>query len=88
LNSEKELKLYEYELYCVVWEFRIGTIGDSDGRTWAKDLLVSERFPTKELAEAFRDNHPYLEKGRWGWKTKNYYGKFAIVRKLEKVKWQ
>jgi hypothetical protein len=72
---------FEYRTYRVEWVFMIGTIGDSEGRTWAKELIEEKRFATKSEAEAYRDTHPDLELSNWGsWKTKNCYGQFAIVR--------
>lgn len=72
---------FKHTTYRVEWVFMIGTIGDSEGRTWAKDLIEEKRFATKAEAEAYRDTHPDLELGRWGhWGTVDCYGLFAIVR--------
>lgn len=72
---------HEHATYRVDWVFMIGTMGDSEGRTWAKELVEEKRFATKARAEAYRDSHPDLELGQGGsWKTKNCYGQFAIVR--------
>ena len=30
---------HEYVTYRVDWVFMIGTMGDSEGRTWAKELI-------------------------------------------------
>ncbi len=78
MNSPEQ---HEHATYRVDWVFMIGTIGDSEGRTWAKELVEEKRFATKAQAEAYRDVHPGLELSQWGsWKTKNSYGQFAIVR--------
>ena len=72
---------YEHITYRVEWVFKIGTIGDSEGRTWAKDLIERTPFPTLDAAQAYRDAHPDLELSQWGrWKTKNCHGQFAILR--------
>ena len=72
---------YEVRCYRVVWSVKIGTIGDSEGRSWAKDLISQADFPTEEAAERHRDHHPDLFKDHWGeWRTKNCYGQFGIFR--------
>jgi hypothetical protein len=77
---------HEYVTYRVDWVFMIGTMGDSEGRTWAKELIEEKRFATKAQAEAYRDSHQDLKLSKWGsWETKNCYGLFAIVRQEVKV---
>jgi hypothetical protein len=73
---------YEHVTYRVEWVFKIGTIGDSEGRSWAKDLIEKKVFATQKQAEAYRDAHPDLELSQWGnWKTKHSYGLVDIVRR-------
>ena len=77
----REDEKFEFVTRRVEWVFMIGTIGDSEGKTWAKELIEEKRFPTHAAATAYRDHHPDLELSSWGaWKTKNCYGQFAIVK--------
>ena len=77
---------YEIRRYRVVWYFRMGWIGDSEGRTWDEKLYTEAKFPTKEAAELHREHHPDCFKDSWGqWRTKYEYGKIGIFRVEELI---
>lgn len=78
---------YELITRRVVWVFRMGWIGDSEGRTWAKDLYAEARFPTRELAYLHMDHHPDVFKDPWGgYRTKYSNGQVGVFRIEEEVK--
>ena len=79
---------YELRAYRVVWAFRIGTIGDSVGRTWSKDIISEAKFPTYTAAALHREHHPDMTLDQWGqWRTKNIYGLSGIFRVEEEIDW-
>lgn len=66
---------YELITRRVVYVFRLGFIGDQEGRTWSKDGMTEAKFPTMEQAEFYRKHHPDVFVDRWGqWRTKHSYG--------------
>lgn len=80
--------MYQYKTYKVVWSFKIGSIGDSEGRSWSKDIIYQADFPTREAAEEHRAQHPDVYKSEWGsWRTKDSYGLCDIFyeERLEQV---
>lgn len=75
---------YELRSYRVVYVFRMGYIGDSEGRTWAEKIYCEAKFPTMEKAITYREHHPDCFKDRWGgWRTKYDCGKIGIFREEE-----
>lgn len=77
---------YELRTYRVVYVFRMGYIGDSEGRTWAKELYAEAKFPTMELAELHRQHHPDAFLDPWGqWRTKYPYGQIGIFVEQELI---
>ena len=77
---------YELRTYRVVYVFRMGWIGDSEGRTWAKELYAEARFPTMEKAELHRQHHPDAFLDPWGqWRTKYPYGQIGIFTEQELI---
>jgi hypothetical protein len=78
---------YEHVTYRVEWVFKLGWIGDSEGRTWAKDLKEETVFPTQAEAQAYRDTHPDMVYDTvWKeWKAKHCYGLWAIEKRLAQV---
>lgn len=75
---------FELREYRVVYVLRIGTIGDSEGRTWSKELKSEAKFPTMEAALLHRDHHPDLFQAPWGaWRTKQDYGRVGIFKEEE-----
>jgi hypothetical protein len=78
---------YEHVTYRVEWVFKLGWIGDSEGRTWAKDMKEETVFPTQAEAQAYRDTHPDMDFDTvWKeWKAKHCYGLWAIEKRLAKV---
>lgn len=70
---------YDIKVKKVVYVFRMGWIGDSEGRTWAKELYSEAEFPTMEQAEFYREHHPDVFQDPWGqWRTKYNYGQIGI----------
>lgn len=70
---------YELRTYRVVWYFRVGRMGDCEGRTWAKELVSEAPFQTREKAELHRAHHPDIFQDKWGqWRTKASYGMCGI----------
>ena len=52
--------------YQIRWYAEIGTIGDSEGRTWSKDLLYSQAHPSREMAEMDLASQPgIIFPGKW-----------------------
>lgn len=77
---------YEIRTYRVKWYFRIGTWGDSEGRTWAKELICNYAFPTKEAAELHRQHHPDCFQDPWGgWRHRKSYHHVGIFRVEELI---
>lgn len=77
---------YEIKVKRVVYVFRMGWIGDSEGRSWAKDLYAEAEFPTQELAELYRQHHPDVFQDPWGgWRTKYNYGQIGIFREEREI---
>ena len=78
---------YELRTYRVVYVFRMGWIGDSEGRTWAKELYAEARFPTMAQAEVYRQHHPDVFQDPWGgWRTKYDNGKVGIFTEMEELR--
>ena len=78
---------YEHVTYRVEWVFKLGWIGDSEGRTWAKDMKEETVFPTQAEAQAYRDTHTDMVFDTvWKeWKAKHCYGLWAIEKRLAQV---
>ncbi len=77
---------YELRTYRIVYVFRMGYIGDCEGRTWAKKLYAEAKFPTMELAELHREHHPDAFQDPWGqWRTKYSNGQIGIFTEQEFV---
>jgi hypothetical protein len=73
---------WEHVIHRVEWVFMLGTMGDSEGRSWAQELIEERPFQTETQAKAYRDKHPDLELDRWGyWRAKSPYGMFRIQRR-------
>lgn len=77
---------YQLITYRLVYVFRLGRIGDSEGRTWAKELKEETRFPSRQLAEKYRSTHPEVFQNEWGtWRTKYSYGRVGIFEVKEPI---
>ena len=77
---------YTIKVKKVVHIFRMGWIGDSEGRTWAKELYAESIFPTRELAELHRAHHPDAFQDPWGgWRTKYPNGQIGIFTEEREV---
>jgi len=78
---------YEIRCYRIVYYFRMGWIGDSEGRTWAPEFYAEAKFPLRELAELHRQHHPDCFKDPWGqWRTKYDCGQLGIFEEKELIK--
>jgi hypothetical protein len=70
---------FEIRFKRIVYAFRMGWIGDCEGRTWAKELYSEAEFPTMEAAELHREHHPDMFRDPWGgWRTKYSSGQSGI----------
>lgn len=72
---------FEVRCYRVVWFFEIGTIGDSEGRTWAKDLKHQSAHASQKEAETAMADHPGTYQDKWGgWRAVDSYGLVRVRR--------
>lgn len=80
---ERDPEGYELRHYKVVYYVELGWIGDSEGRTWAKELKESTPFPTMEAANAYADGHPDICREQYGWLRAKYDNGQAHIRRAE-----
>lgn len=75
----KDLKGFQIVHKRVEFVLEFGVWGDSEGRTWAKDLKSSEVFSTRKAAQDALEASEFTKLSPWGdWRTTYDYGHVRI----------